>query len=459
MLRFARIFDHSSLMKHIHFIAIGGAAMHSLALDLHRSGYKISGSDDEIYEPSKSRLAAAGILPESTGWFPEKLVDVDAVVLGMHARADNPELRKALQSGIPVYSYPEFVYIQSIHKKRVVIAGSHGKTTTTSMILHVLHKQHIASDYLLGAAVPGFDNMVKLSDAPLIIIEGDEYLSSPIDRRPKIHHYYPHISVLTGIAWDHINVFPDYEDYKDQFRKYIGMIEERGELIYNEEDREVVSLIQELDQNLTLIPYRALNRGAGNNVNHNHKEYPVSVIGRHNLSNMNAARIVCNRLGISDDAFFQSIADFKGASKRLQVLYNDELRTIYLDFAHAPSKVKATCEAVKDCHPERKLLAVLELHTFSSLNRDFIPQYRDTLSKADKCVIFYNAHTLRMKNMPSLDADFVKSSVNHPDCSVFTDKEQLEAFLRNADRDKSDILLMSSGNFDGMDLGFFGEKA
>jgi UDP-N-acetylmuramate: L-alanyl-gamma-D-glutamyl-meso-diaminopimelate ligase len=440
-------------MKNIHFIAVGGAAMHNLALDLAAAGLKVTGSDDEIYEPALSNLRKAGLLPDKTGWFPERITeDLDAVILGMHARSNNPELLRAAELGLRIFSYPEFVYLRSEEKKRVVIAGSHGKTTTTAMVMHVLQKTGIDADYLLGAKIEGFERMVKISDAPLIIIEGDEYLSSPIDRKPKIHHYKPHITVLTGIAWDHINVFPTFENYVSQFEIYLGTIEKGGVLIYNKDDNSIEQILSDVRKDIRLVPYSSLDRQGKNSIIYNKRIQDVSVIGKHNLSNMSAAKEVCAQLGISDEDFFNYIADFKGASKRLQIINQSEHRTVFLDFAHAPSKVTATCTAVKEWYGEQKLLAVLELHTFSSLNKDFIPQYKDSLASADKAVIFFNAHTLEMKKMPELNETFLVNAFGHADCIVLKSEQQLLEYLSSENFNDYNILLMSSGNFNQMNL-------
>ena len=385
--------------KKIHFIAIGGAAMHNIALDMKAQGNDVTGSDDEIYEPSLSRLKEAGIAPDDFGWFPEKIhSDLDMVILGMHAKSDNPELLKALALGVKVYSYPEFVYQQSKDKKRVVVAGSHGKTTTTAMILHVLKKTGHTFDYLVGAQLDGFERMVQLTDAPLIVIEGDEYLSSPIDRVPKILHYKPHIAVITGIAWDHINVFTTFEMYQEQFLKFVDTIETYGLFIYYESDVHLKSIVAQRPY-VNHIPYETLERN-GDQVVFENQSFPVSVIGDHNFQNMNAARLVCQQLGINYEMFFGAIRDFKGARKRLQKIAESENRVVYLDFAHAPSKVKATTDSFKHWFGEKKLLAVLELHTFSSLNPSFIPEYYGSLNASDKSVVFFNGHTLKMKKMP-----------------------------------------------------------
>ncbi|MBK9042800.1 MAG: peptidoglycan synthetase [Saprospiraceae bacterium] len=439
--------------KKVHFIAIGGAAMHNIAIDMHQLGYEVSGSDDEIYEPSLSRLKEVGILPDKMGWFPEKIHNaLEFIVLGMHAKIDNPELIRAKELGVVVYSYPELVYTLSMNKKRVVVAGSHGKTTITSMILHVLSKCNIDFDYLVGAQIVGFKNMVRISDAPLIVLEGDEYLSSPVDLRPKIHHYHPHITVLTGIAWDHINVFPVYEDYKNVFLTYINNLEDNAIVIYNEEDKEVASVIHSTKKNIRYIPYRTLQRlDSLDFIEYDGEKFSISVIGNHNLSNMSAAMMVCKQLGISEKDFFNSIADFTGAAKRLQLIAENNNRKIFLDFAHAPSKVNATTKANKQWYGDKKLLAVFELHTFSSLDSNFLPQYSHTLKDADAVIVFYSEHTLKMKNKPVLDKDFVKKCFQFPGMVVLTDKEKLLEELNQSKYKDYNILLMTSGTFDQLD--------
>lgn len=438
----------------IHLIAVGGAAMHNIALDLQSGGHIVTGSDDEIYEPSLGRLKKAGILPDKFGWFPERISkEIDFVILGMHAREDNPELVKALQLKIPVYSYPEFIYRHSINKKRVVIAGSHGKTTTTAMILHVLNKLGYDFDYLVGAQLHGFDRMVKLSDAPIIIIEGDEYLSSPIDRIPKIHHYKPNIAVITGIAWDHINVFPTFENYKEQFSKFIGTMEKESKLIFFEPDEELSIIVKKSNHPMP-TPYHKLEVNNDKKVEFDGDVYDISIIGNHNLQNMQAAMLVCENLGISGRNFMQAISDFNGASKRLQKLSDNGNRKIYLDFAHAPSKVKATTDAFKEWFGYKKLLAVLELHTFSSLNIDFLPLYKLSLDAADNAIVFYNEHTLKMKKMPPLDEDFIKESFGHTNLRIFTDEKLLHEYIADSTFKDFNVLLMTSGNFNKMSLEF-----
>jgi UDP-N-acetylmuramate: L-alanyl-gamma-D-glutamyl-meso-diaminopimelate ligase len=435
----------------IHLIAVGGAAMHNIALDLHAAGYVVTGSDDEIYNPSLSRLTDAGICPEKTGWFPEKITSqLDAVILGMHARADNPELLRALELKIPVFSYPAFIYEHCKHKKRVVIAGSHGKTTTTSMILHVLKKLGVDFDYLVGAQLPGFERMVRLSKAPIVILEGDEYLSSPIDRVPKIHHYRPHIAVLTGVAWDHINVFPTFEMYRAQFEKFIDLIEPGGLLIYDEDDAELQSLTQ-AGRSLIQIGYSELTSPGRDQVSFKDRIWPVAVFGGHNLRNMHAAYHVCHALEVSDEDFFGAMSGFTGAARRLQKLDVSSGRTVYLDFAHAPSKVKATTRSFGDWLGTDQFLAVLELHTFSSLNESFLPEYCNSLQAASQAVVYVDQKTLEIKQMPMPDPEFVRNCFQHQNCIVITEKEALLQYLQAEVSHLKHILLMSSGKFGGLD--------
>ncbi len=440
----------------IHLIAIGGNAMHNLALALHHKGYEVSGSDDEIFEPSRSRLEKFGLLPPEIGWFPERITsDIDVVILGMHAREYNPELVKARELGLTIYSYPEYLFEQCKNKKRVVIAGSHGKTTITSMIMHVLKHSKIEFDYMVGALVDGFDTMVSLSESTTVaIFEGDEYLSSPIDKRPKFHLYKPHIALITGIAWDHINVFPTFEIYAEQFAKFIDLIEPNGILFYYEGDPVLNSLVKKSLNRITAKPYKEHDYTV-----HEHHTYLLSqsgsyklnVFGIHNLQNINAAKLICNQLGISDLEFYKGITTFKGASKRLQVLKSEDHSTAFLDFAHAPSKVKATIDALKGQFPERKLIACLELHTFSSLNIEFLDQYKGSMS-AEINIIYFNPKTLEHKLLPEISINQVKKAFCDDKLNVFTDIPELIKFLTSFDYNNTNLLFMSSGNFDGTDL-------
>jgi UDP-N-acetylmuramate: L-alanyl-gamma-D-glutamyl-meso-diaminopimelate ligase len=446
----------------IHLIAIGGAAMHNLALALHQNGHQITGSDDEIYNPALTRLDKSGILPAEMGWFPDKITtNLDCIILGMHARKDNPELIKAQVLGLKIYSYPEYIYQHAQAKKRVVIAGSHGKTTTTSMIMHVLHYWKRNFDYLVGAMLEGFDTMVRLSDAPVMLIEGDEYLSSPIDLVPKIHHYKPHIAIITGIAWDHANVFPTFENYVEQFKIFIETIDPKGILFYDEKDKNLIEIA--LQSPCKSIPYAAFDSVVKRNKTYlrlqseirNPKSEiltPLSIFGEHNLTNLKAAYLVCREIGVSDEQFLEAVTSFKGAAKRLQVLHKTTKSIAFLDFAHAPSKVKATIEAMKAQYPKRQLIAALELHTFSSLSKTFLPQYNGTMQAADTAIVFFNEHTLAMKKMPPLSIDEVKGFFNHPNLLVFTDNQVFTAFLQQQKFENQNLLLMTSGTFVGLDL-------
>ncbi len=443
-------------MGRIHFIAIGGAVMHSLALALQQKGYQITGSDDEINEPSRSRLAAAGLLPEQTGWFPEKIDALpDAVILGMHARADNPELLRAHQCGVRIFSYPEFLYQQSKDKLRVVIAGSHGKTTITSMILHVLNHVGRDFDYLVGSYVPGLENLVRLSNAPLIILEGDEYLSSPIDRRPKFHHYRPHISVISGIAWDHINVFPTFSNYLEQFRQFIHTIEAGGTLIYCQEDETVSCLINEQRVVGKTIPYGMPVHEISGNITclvNGDQRVPLLIFGKHNLLNTEAARQVCLQLGIDNEKFYSAIRTFQGAACRLEKIFEWGNTVIFRDFAHAPSKLKATLNAVCQQYRGRKIIACMELHTFSSLNEHFLDQYAGSMAGADEAVVFFNPQTLVHKKLPPLSSQKVKEAFRHPHLQVIVDPDVLFHWLTQRNYQNAVLLLMSSGTFNGLDL-------
>jgi UDP-N-acetylmuramate: L-alanyl-gamma-D-glutamyl-meso-diaminopimelate ligase len=439
----------------IHFIAIGGAAMHNLALALHLKGNTVTGSDDEIFEPSKSRLNKYSLLPESFGWFPEKLnSDIDAVILGMHAREDNPELLKAKELGLQIFSYPEYLYEQSKAKTRVVIGGSHGKTTITAMVLHVLEQLGYAPDYMVGSKLDGFEVMVKLSDeSEIMVLEGDEYLSSPIDRRPKFHLYKPDIALLSGIAWDHMNVFPTFENYKEQFAIFIDLIEENGTLVFSSSDKNVVELAKNRREDINAFGYRACDSFIKNGQTYivfEAKRFGLQVFGEHNLQNINGARYVCEALGVKPFDFFNAITSFAGTSNRLERIGKNKDTVIYKDFAHSPSKLKATTNAVKEQFEGSKLLACMELHTFSSLNKAFLSQYASAMDKADIPVVYFNPHTLEHKKLPPLSVEEVKKAFANEDLMVFTDTDKLKAFLLNQKWSKMNLLLMSSGNFGGM---------
>ena len=443
----------------VHLIAIGGAAMHNLALALQYKGYEITGSDDEIYDPSRSRLDAAGLLPNEMGWNSERITtDIDTVIVGMHARSDNPELIKAVDLGLNVVSYPEFIYQESMDKIRIVIGGSHGKTSTTAMILHVLNYWKIDTDYLVGAQLEGFDRMVRLSDAQIIVIEGDEYLASPLTPVPKFHFYKPDLAILTGIAWDHINVFPTFEGYVEQFEIFINSIEENGTLAYFTGDKILNEIAPQSGKHLQLKPYNTLKHTISNgqtSIDYRGHDNQLAIFGKHNLQNLNAARIICNQLGISNEDFFKAIENFTGASKRLQRIVKHDNNVAYLDFAHAPSKVQATTNAVKAQFDDYEVVACFELHTFSSLNEKFLHQYKNAMNAADKAIVYFSEHTLKMKRLPMLTKAQVKAAFNHPNMEVFTETEELQTRLKGMNWDKKALLMMSSGNFHGVDVKAF----
>jgi UDP-N-acetylmuramate: L-alanyl-gamma-D-glutamyl-meso-diaminopimelate ligase len=445
----------------IHLIAIGGAVMHNLALALKQNGHDVSGSDDEIYEPARTRLKSAKLLPDTEGWSVGRITpDLDIVILGMHARIDNPELIKAQELGLNIQSFPAFIYNHSAEKKRVVVAGSHGKTTTTSMIMHVLQHSGRDFDYLVGALLDGFDTMVRLSDAPIMVIEGDEYFTSPIDLVPKFLHYKPHIAIITGVAWDHMNVFPTYESYLEPFKSFMDTVDTEGAIFYYEKDAELKKLIGA--DNTKSAPYDAfqseIKRGKTMLKLGDNRQVSLEIFGEHNLANLKAAYLACKELGISDDEFYAAVPTFKGAAKRLQTLAQTKTSIAYQDFAHAPSKVKATIHAVYGQHPKRRLVACLELHTFSSLSKAFLPQYRSTMNLADEAIVFYNEHTLEMKNLPPLKMGEVKACFGHPNLRVFTSNERLQEHLKEQDFVNQNVLFMSSGTFVGLDLKALSEE-
>lgn len=440
-----------------HFIAIGGAAMHNLALALHNKGYKVTGSDDAIFEPSKSRLDAKGLLPAELGWFPERItVDIEAIILGMHAKADNPELLKAQELGLKIYSYPEFLYEQSKNKTRVVIGGSHGKTTITSMILHVMNYHNVKVDYMVGALLEGFDTMVHLTEEnEFIVLEGDEYLTSPIDLRPKFHLYNPNIALISGIAWDHINVFPTYENYVEQFEIFIKKITNGGILIYNENDPEVKRVSEKAENPIRKIPYFTPEYTVENGVTLLHTpegEMPIEVFGAHNLNNLAGAKWVCQCMGVDEAEFYEAIATFKGASKRLEKIAESSNRVAYKDFAHSPSKVSATTKAVKTQYPNRKLVACLELHTYSSLNAEFLKQYEGALDAADVAVVFYSPDAVKIKKLEEVTYDQIAQSFKRDDLIIYTNPADFKNYLFSQNLDNSALLLMSSGNYGGLDF-------
>jgi len=441
----------------VHFIAIGGSAMHNLALALHAKGYHVTGSDDTIFDPSKTRLEKKGLLPEAFGWFPEKISNsLDAVILGMHAKADNPELLKAKELDLTIYSYPEFLYQQAKHKTRVVIGGSHGKTTITSMILHVMHYHDREVDYMVGAQLEGFETMVRLTeDADFMVLEGDEYLSSPIDRRPKFHLYKPNIALLSGIAWDHINVFPTYENYVEQFDIFVNEITNGGAIVYNQEDPEVKKVVEGSPNPIKKYPYKTPAYQVENGTTLLQTPeglMPVEIFGKHNLNNLEGARWICQLMGIDADDFYEAIASFSGASKRLEKLAESATSVAYKDFAHSPSKVMATTRAVKDQYPDRQLLACLELHTYSSLNPEFLYEYNSALDAADTAVVFYSPHAVEIKKLQPISEEQIAKAFQRDDLVIFTDPSKFKEYLFSQNMENKSLLLMSSGNYGGLDF-------
>ncbi|MFK5957962.1 MAG: Mur ligase family protein [Lutibacter sp.] len=441
----------------IHFIAIGGSAMHNLAIALLQKGYQVTGSDDAIFEPSKSRLEAKGLLPKEFGWFEEKITsNLDAIILGMHAKPDNPELLKAKKLGVKIYSYPEFLYEQSKNKTRVVIGGSHGKTTITSMILHVLDYHNISVDYMVGAQLEGFDTMVHLtSENEFIVLEGDEYLSSPIDRRPKFHLYKPNIALISGIAWDHINVFPTFENYVEQFSIFTNSLTNGGIMVYNEEDGEVKNVVEQAENPIKKYPYKTPKYRIENGVTFIETslgEMPLEIFGKHNLQNLAGAKWICQHMGVGEDEFFEAIASFKGASKRLEKIAENKTAVVFKDFAHSPSKVVATTNAVKNQYKERTVIACLELHTYSSLNATFLKEYKGTLNKADIAVVFYSPSALEIKRLENISKNQIKDAFECDNLIIYTNPKDFKKFIYSQNYNNSVLLLMSSGNYGGLNL-------
>ena len=441
----------------LHFIAIGGSAMHNLAIALHLKGAQISGSDDLIHDPSKSRLAAYGLLPEKFGWFPEKITsNIDAIILGMHAKKDNPELLNAQELGIKIYSYPEFLYEQSKNKTRVVIGGSHGKTTITSMILHVLNYHEIPVDYMVGAQLEGFETMVHLTaENEFIVLEGDEYLSSPIDSRPKFHLYKPNIALLSGIAWDHINVFPTFENYVSQFKVFTDSMVHGGIMVYNEADTNVKTVVESSENHIKKYPYQTPNHFIENGVTYletSEGDLPLEVFGTHNLQNLAGAKWICQHMGIDEDDFYEAIASFSGASKRLEKIAENNTSVIFKDFAHSPSKVSATTKALKKQYENRTLFACLELHTYSSLNAAFLEEYRGALDAADKAVVFYSPDAVKIKKLDAVTSAQIAKAFQREDLIIYTNPQEFKAFLFAENLKNTALVLMSSGNYGGLDF-------
>ena len=440
----------------IHFISIGGSIMHNLAIALQKKGYKVTGSDDEIFEPAKSRLAKYGLLPEQNGWFETNITsDIDAIILGMHAKDDNPEMIKAMAMGLKIYSFPEFMYENNKNKKRIVIAGSHGKTTITAMVMHVLSKLGYDFDYMVGSGIAGFDDSVRLSEnAPWIVMEGDEYLTSALDKRPKFLWYKPEIALISGIAWDHMNVFPTYQIYVQQFLDFINSMPEQASLVYCSEDNDLVNLVSPCPH-LKTIPYGMPQFKLINNkfsLLSGTEEIQLNVFGSHNLMNIEGASLVCKELGIDQHDFFHAISDFKGAGKRLEVIIENEKIIAFRDFAHAPSKVKGTIDGIRIQYPHKKVIGCLELHTYSSLNKGFLPQYLGSADKADEMFIYINPEEVKLKRLEELDPEKIKLAFGKQDIKIYFDLEKLKSELIELDFNNSILLMMSSGSFNGWDI-------
>ncbi len=444
-------------MKRIHFVAIGGSIMHSLAIALKQMGNNVTGSDDEIFEPSRSKLDAQGLLPDQIGWNPDKITsDLDGIILGMHAKEDNPELLKAKELNIPIYSFPEYIYEACKHKQRIVIAGSHGKTTITSMIMHVLKYHHKIFDYVVGSALKGFDNQVKLTEeAPVVILEGDEYMTSPLDKTPKFLKYHHHIAVISGIAWDHINVFPTKEEYNKQFERLIDNSERSGTIFFNEDDLLLTSLCHKDILDVSFSPYSLPKYQIKNGTTYlqtDQGKVELKVLGKHNLYNLSAAKSVCDRIGVTDKMFYDAIRSFEGAANRLEKVAESESSVIFKDFAHAPSKLRATVGAMKDQFPDRKLTACIELHTFSSLNKNFIQEYENTLQDADSAIVFINPKAVEHKGLEQFTREEILEAFGDNRIMFMQDSEELTNFLQNQRWQNHNLLLMSSGNFGGIKI-------
>ena len=437
-------------MTHIHFIAIGGAAMHNLALAVaSKAGYKVTGSDDEIFDPALSHLRDAGLLPDEMGWHPERITpDIDAIILGMHAREDNPELVRARELGIKIYSFPEYLYEQTKDKIRIVVGGSHGKTTTTSMILYVLNRLGIEADYMVGAQIEGFERMVRLSDtAKYAVFEGDEYLTSPLDLRSKFLWYHPHVAILTGIAWDHINVFPTFPEYVETFRKFVDSFEPDGSFIYYKGDENLRHIAEGARKDITCIPYDAYDG-----------KVEMQVFGKHNMQNLLAAMLACHCIGVNPDDFYREIASFTGASNRLEKICETDSCVAYKDFAHSPSKLKATVNAVRERYPDKKLIACMELHTFSSLMADFLPQYKGCMAEADLAFVYFNPKVIEHKRLTPITAEEVREAFGTENVEVFTESAALQDTLRSINYENTALLMMSSGTFDGINVKEFAHE-
>ena len=437
----------------IHFIAIGGAIMHNLAICLKNLGHNVSGSDDIIFDPAKKNLEETNLLPNKIGFFKENInKNIDAIILGMHAKKDNVELLEAQKLGIEIFSFPEFIYKESKNKKRVVIAGSHGKTTTTAMIMHVLKEQNIAFDYMVGSSLEGFERSVSLTDAPIIILEGDEYLSSPIEMKSKFHFYKADIAMITGIAWDHVNVFPTLDLYHKTFEKFIRELHSKAKLFWFEEDEVLQDIsskaicMQEsygtpsfkIESGKSIIQFEA-------------KDYPMEIFGKHNLQNLEGAKEVCAALGVSNKTFFEAIATFKGTARRLEKIKLKNNLVAFKDFAHSPSKLMATVKAVNEQFNDKKLIACMELHTYSSTDPKFLNEFENSMNNADIAIIYMSEKAFEIKNKAFIEDKLIQESFNNKNIIVFRKPEGLKNYLNKQNLNDYALLLMTSGNYDGID--------
>lgn len=435
----------------IHFIAIGGAIMHNLAIDLHKNGHTISGSDDQIFEPSFSKLKKYSLMPKNLGWNADFITDeIDLIILGMHAKEDNLELKKALELGLKIQSFPEFVASQITDKKRVAIAGSHGKTSTTAMLMHILKDNNFEFDYLVGSELPGYESMVKLSNAPLIVIEADEYLSSKLDQRPKFLWYKPQLSVITGIAWDHINVFPTFELYKKAFTDFIDSHQADSSIFFYQFDEELSKIIN--NSTYKCRPYTELtakNQGQYSIVlDNNEEEYYFPFFGNHFLQNASAAIHLAMELGLNQKDIYKALESFPGSAKRLELVWANDQLFIYRDFAHSPSKVMATIKAFSRQFKDYQVFFVFEPHTFSSQQIDFIQHYNKCFEDLN-AYIFMDKKAFALKNKPMLSGPDIENAFG-TNSILNSATELMKEIRKSSQKSKKTVwVLMSSGNMGG----------
>lgn len=443
----------------IHCISHWWRVTSSLAIQLKLLGHNVTGHDDEIYEPSKSALAQHGLLPQHEWWDADSVTsDIDMIVLGMHASADNPELLRAKELGLMIKSYPEVIYEFSKNKMRVVIAGSHGKTTTTSMVMHVLKHNGISFDWVVGGIVPGFDTMVSLDDNhKIIIIEWDEYPDGKINMTAKMLLYKHNIGILNGIAWDHITTYPTFDSYLLPFQTFVDQTPTDGFLGYYQDDQEVTNIMEHTDTQAQTVWYTVhphIIRDGITYLQTPQWEVKLSIFWAHNCINISAAKLVCNQLDLSDEQFYAAIWSFTGAGNRLQLIHQDDAKhlTILRDFAHSPSKLTATINAVKTQYPDRTIIGLFELHTFASLSASFLPEYKWSFDAADIACVYYDDHTFQIKRMTPLTKEVVINGFGRSDLVVQDSANDLQAWYDNLDLTNSVVVLMSSGNFGGVEF-------